>query len=144
MSWVWIVVAVGVLDALVTVGILIWALRRNWGPLVAAFPAREPDADALSRRHQTFASGLLNLGWSVHVDADAGHLHLTPVRWLQRLGAHPVSIPWEAIAIKMRREGGRFTTVTIGAIKMKGPAWCLDLADPDAPEAAVEEEAPGE
>jgi hypothetical protein len=136
MNWIWIVIAVCVFDLAMTAFIISIAVRRNWEPLMARFPRHEPRPDALVRRHQSFSIGILNLGWSVHVAADDGHLHLTTVRWMQRLGARPVSIPWEAIEIKTRRPGGRYTTVKVGALTMRGPAWCLDLAEPETPEPA--------
>lgn len=144
MTWVWIAIAVCVFDLLLTGLIIGVAVRRNWEPLMKQFPDREPLADALTRRHQSFRIGILNLGWSVHVAADDEHLHLTPVRWMQRLGARPVSIPWEAIELRPSRPGGRYTTAKIGTLTMKGPAWCLDLADPDAGEMMVTTDGQGE
>ena len=128
MSWQLIIAVVALLTAMDVV--IIWSIVRfGWGSLPRAFPARDPLADAVSRRHQSFRVNLLNFGFCINVAVDEQHLHLTPIKPLRLLGAKGSSIPWESIRIKKRSPRGRWLTAKAGSHTIKGPAWCLELAD---------------
>ena len=100
-----------------------------------------PLAGGLSRKPiPPDRSMLLNLGFGVHAAADERHLHLTPVALLRWFGAGTVSVPWEAIKIKKRSRRGHWIAVTVGKRTIRGPAWCLGLAEP----AAAADETPTE
>lgn len=105
------------------------AFRLLWNPMLAAYPPRPPTEDAIKRRYQSFGMGIVNMGGSIHVAADADYLHMTPL-WLWRiLGARSASIPWSA----MRPVGpiGRYgRTVMVGTHRLVGPNWCMSLASP--------------
>jgi hypothetical protein len=128
---IWIVLAIIAFDVGFAT-LLVWAMiRGNWHPLLRSFPARPPADGAVGRRFQSFRLGLMNLGGCIHVAADEFHLHLTPVRVLQWLSMRPVSIPWEAIELRGSRAGRRYREARILGKHVLGPAWCLDLADPE-------------
>jgi hypothetical protein len=128
MIWTVIVPAIIVFDVLLTAGLIWFVLRMVWGSMRDRFPAVEPQPDAVTRRYQSFRFGVVNFGCAIHVTADETHLHLSPLGFMQKLGGLPISIPWEAIAIKKPANGGKWTTVMIGMQRVTGPAWCLELA----------------
>jgi len=105
-------------------GIASGAFRLLWSPALAAYPPREPAPDAVRRRFQSFGLGLVNMGLSIHVAADDGYLHLTPLLPWRMLGARGASIPWSA----MKPVGKR--VVRLDGHRLDGPSWCLDLASP--------------
>jgi hypothetical protein len=103
-------------------------IRAAWDSLADRFPPRSVAADAIRRNFQTFAIDWVNLGHCVHAAADRAHLHLLPARFLRWFGCRPISIPWGEVAIQKRRRS--VVTAKIGGATVKGPAWCLSLADP--------------
>jgi len=128
MSWQLIIALVGLLTAIDAV--IIWSIVRfGWGPLPRSFPAQDPLADAVSRKHQSFRINLLSFGFCINVAVDEQHLHLTPIKLLQVLGAKGSSIPWNSIRIEKRSTRGRWLTATAGSHTIRGPAWCLELAE---------------
>ncbi len=108
-----------------TGGIVSAVMCGMWNPALKPHPPVEPEVDAVRRDFQSFSLGLVNMGWSVHVAADAHHLHLTPIKPMRLLGARSASIPWSA----MRPVGGsRSTVVTLdGRQRLIGPRWCMEL-----------------
>ncbi len=127
MSWHLIIALVGLLTAIDAV--IIWSIVRfGWGPLPRSFPAQDPLADAVSRKHQSFRINLLSFGFCIHVAVDGQHLHLTPIKLLRALGAKGSSIPWASIRIEKRSTRGRWLTARAGSHTIRGPAWCLELA----------------
>jgi hypothetical protein len=98
-----------------------------WNKLARDHPAVEASPDAVRREFQSFRLNMLNLGLSVHVTVDDAHLHLSPAAIIRRVGAKPMSIPWEAIEV----EGHGFTRSSmkakVGSVSLYGPAWCLSL-----------------
>jgi hypothetical protein len=133
MSWPVIVAIVVVADLLLN-GLLVWGLvRAGWGPLTRAYPPREAMEGAVTRTFQSFRVRWLNLGLCIHVTADEHHLHLVPARFLRWFGAGPVSVPWRAITVTHRTPRRATVAATFDALPVRGPAWCLDLADGGAP-----------
>ncbi len=123
-----VIAIIGLLTAMDVV--IIWTIVRfGWGSLPAEFPGRQPLADAVSRRCQSFRVNLLNFGFCINVAVDEQHLHLTPIKPLRALGAKGSSIPWESIRIEKRSTRGRWLTAKAGSHTLRGPAWCLDLAE---------------
>lgn len=106
-------------------------VRAGWDGLAHKFPPAPVAPDAVRREFQSFGFNLMNLGLCVHVAADSTHLHLLPSAFLRWCRCGPISIPWEALEV--RRRGRRFHTVRAGGVTIKGPAWCLSLADPASP-----------
>lgn len=106
--------------------IIVVAMRTLWNPLARKFPACEPAPDAVRRSFQSFSYGIVNLGLSIHVAADADHLHLTPSRYL--LGSLPVSIPWTAL----EPIPGSNRKARLDGQVLHGPKWCMELANPPA------------
>ena len=129
MSWLLVITIVLGVTALDVV-ILGTLIRLGWRWLPREFPATAPRSDAVRRRHQSFQVGLLNLGFCIQVAVDEQHLHLVPIKPLRVFGAAPASIPWHAISFEKHTPGGRWATVRIGTHKIRGPAWCLELASP--------------
>ena len=102
-------------------------VRSSWGDVAGKHPPVEPAPDAVRRRFQSFQCGLLSMGWCVHVATDESYLHLTPALLMRIFGTKPTSIPWEAIDRVTGK--GRYRTARIGRTEIKGPAWCLALAE---------------
>ncbi len=114
--------------------VVIWCILRGaaggWNRLADLHPPTEPIEPSETRRFQSFALGLLNLGFSIHVTADPERLHLTPIAPMRLAGMRPMSLPWDALELKPagRRNGWRTARVGVG-LDLHGPAWCLGLAD---------------
>ena len=102
-------------------------VRVSVGRMDRRFPAVLPAPDAVTRRFQSFRLGNVNAGLSIHVSVDQSHLHLTPLAFLRLFGVRAMSIPWEAIEIKSL--GRWMTTVKIAGVNVRGPSWCLQLAE---------------
>jgi hypothetical protein len=137
-----LVIGILVFDLLLT-WLLLWAIMRaGWRPLTIRYPSIDPSPDAVRRNFQSFRLGVINLGFSIHVAADEHHLHLMPARILRWCGAGATSIPWSAIEPGKRTMGGKWMKVSIDGATLAGPAWCLALAEPEAPE-NIDDEPPG-
>ncbi len=133
MSWWPILITLIIVFAVVEPVVIIWAaMKFGWGPLAADFPPRPVHDQAVRKKFQSFRLGLLNLGWSVHVAVDEGHLHLEPAAWMRTFGAKAASIPWERIEV-VKHGRGAWMTARIGPHTLAGPAWCLELAEPAVP-----------
>lgn len=104
-------------------------VSSNYGPLADDFPADEIPQDAIFRRCQSFAFGLLNLGFSLAVAVDDHAVHLKPEPWARWMGIRPVSIPrgamsaigkprgrWMMHELKVERPSG-------STIELRGPSW---------------------
>jgi hypothetical protein len=129
-----IVLAVGVGNALLTIVLLSMIMRLAWWPIARRWPARSPASTAVRRNFQSYRLGLLNLGYCIHTAVDENYLHLIPARAIRWLGGRPMSVPWSAISLKKRRRNARHLAARIDGITLRGPAWALELADPE-PEA---------
>ncbi len=124
--WVIIVLVVGEMAvAAVIVGAIV---HGTLGGLSKRHPAAPIDSDAVRRDFQSFKIGLLNMGWSMHVAVDAGHLHLIPALFFRVIGAKPASIPWESVE-PLDHPGKRYRRAKIGGEEMRCPGWCLEIAD---------------
>ena len=131
MSWTLVTWLIVTLLVLVEPIVLFWAIVRfGWRPFEQAHPAQPVHEDAVARNFQSFSIGLLNLGFAIHAAADERHLHLTPVALLRWFGAGTVSIPWEAIKVQKRSRRGNWIVAKVGNRTIRGPAWCLGLAEP--------------
>lgn len=106
-------------------------VRAGWSTLAEKFPAQPVAPDAVRRDFQSFGFDLYNFGCCVHAAADSSCLHLLPTAFLRMLGCGAMSIPWERIELKSCR--GRWAKAQIAGTRVKGPAWCLSLADPATP-----------
>jgi hypothetical protein len=105
-------------------------VRTGWGTLAEKFPPQPVAPDAVRRDFQSFSFDFYNFGKCVHAAADSGHLHLLPAAFLRWLGCGPMSIPWDRIELRSRRRST--AKAAVAGIAIKGPAWCLGLADPAA------------
>jgi hypothetical protein len=130
MKWVYLVIAIVIADLLLAIG-LIWAIMRvSWRPLMMKYPAQRPTANAVTRNFQSYRFGHLNFGFSMHTTVDERHLHLTPARFLRWFGAGPISVPWESITDVRPARIGRYATARFDRMRVVGPRWCLQLAEP--------------
>ena len=120
-----------IVDMIVGVVLVKYLARSVWRPLTTRWPAQDIAEDAVRRRFQSFRIGLVNLGWSIHVAVDERHLHLEPAGFWRRLGLERASIAWSAMEF-VGTPGRRWATVRLGPHRIQGPAWCLELVDPDA------------
>ena len=107
------------------------AFRMIWKPMVAAYPPREPAPDAVRRRFQSTSLGIVNLGLSTHIAADATYLHLTPLGIFRPFGAVPTSIPWTALE-PVGRPGHPPTGARLrpGGYRLAAPRWVMELLGP--------------
>ncbi|HBS29517.1 MAG TPA: hypothetical protein DEB06_08735 [Phycisphaerales bacterium] len=71
---------------------------------------------------------MVNMGWGFHVEVDDGHLHLFPSGVSRWCGLGPASVPWERVEW-IGPAPFRRARVRIGATTLRGPAWCLSLAE---------------
>jgi hypothetical protein len=132
MSGVWIffgVLALVACETFLIAFVLKATIGRAFSTLAEKYPPVEPGADAVERKFQSFKFGAINAGLSVHVAVDSDYLHLRPARVLWWVGAREISVPWDVIDLGAKR--GYSRRATIGSLKMIGPAWALDLAEPD-------------
>ncbi len=144
MNWLLIVVLFVIVDLVIAFGLIAGSLKLVWNPLHLAYPPRTPADDAVRKKLQSFRIGLLNLSYCIHTAVDENHLHLTPAKVVRWLGGKPTSIPWEAIEVLKQSRIGKSMTVRVGTRRLKGPAWCLELAEPaESDECGAEDEGPG-
>lgn len=112
-------------------------VRQMLGPMAKAFPFQSPSPEGVSRGRQSFSIGFTNFTGCVRATADAEHLHLEPHSLARWFGMPSMSIPWHAIAMKPGSAGRRMMTATVSSGKqrwtLKGPRWCLELANPPVP-----------
>ncbi|MEO1534442.1 MAG: hypothetical protein AAFS11_02630 [Planctomycetota bacterium] len=114
--------------------VIVWVVLRGaaggWNGLAEKHPQTTPIEPSETRRFQSFALGMFNLGFCIHVTADPERLHLMPVTPMRLLGMRPMSLPWEALDLKPpgRRKNWRTARVGVG-LDLHGPAWCLGLAE---------------
>jgi hypothetical protein len=112
-------------------GLIVWGLlRAMWGPWQQKFPAQPVAADAVTREFQSFKFGMMNCGYSIHVSVDDHFLHLAPAAFLRLFGLRAFSIPWEEIVVTRRRGRGKWIDAKVGINTLRGPAWCLEIAQP--------------
>lgn len=117
------------LDAVIAVVVGRLLVSTLWNPLARGHEHVEPLPDAVRRNFQSFRLATANFGYCVHVAVDEKRLHLLPALFLRWFGARPMSIPWEQVNLK--RRGRRWSSVKIGDRGVHGPAWCLNLAEPE-------------
>lgn len=125
-----VVVAIALFDVLVVAVLLPMIVRAQYGAIPNAHPPIDPAPDAVRRGFQSFSFGVLNLGLGVHVLADARHLHLRPARVPRLIGMRPASVPWEAITLRPPGVWSGRRSARIAGCEVKGPAWCMNLAEP--------------
>ncbi|GJQ28878.1 MAG: hypothetical protein HBSAPP03_07620 [Phycisphaerae bacterium] len=131
--WVVLIIAGAVaMDSLIVYALLSSFRAGTWGPMAKKFPPVAPAPGAVRREFESFSMGLFNLGWCVHVTVDDRHLHLDPAWLLRVAGAEPMSVPWSAVTLEQRGKRRGFVKAKLGTQAIRGPAWCLSLADPDA------------
>lgn len=114
--------------------VVVWVIVRGavggWNKLAAEHAPTVPIEPSETRRFQSFALGLINLGFCIHVTADPERLHLTPVLPMRVLGLRPLSLPWSAIELKPAGRRKRWRTARLGpGLDLHGPAWALGLAE---------------
>jgi hypothetical protein len=120
-----VIIAFDLLIAATVIGLV---LRNAWKPLQLHFPPKIPSETSFERKFQSFAVGLVNLGFSIHVIIDDQFLHLSPIWILRRFGLKPISIPWEEI----RTLSPTLPTTNMVKVKVRkqtitGPRWCFEL-----------------
>lgn len=127
--WMLILLIVPLMDAFI-----VWALFKGfvvgtWHPLAKQFPPRAPTLPSVTRDFQSFAFGIFNMGFCVHVEADESCLHLRPAAILRWFGATTMSIPWEQVSLREAPRDKGQLKARLGRQHIKGPAWCLRLAN---------------
>lgn len=112
-------------------------VAASLGPMARAFPPVMPRPEGVTRKAQSFSIGLVSLGVCVNVTADAERLHLRPGRLGLLVSMPAMSIPWSAIEPARARPGARWINAKVRgpdkAWTVRGPSWCLRLADPGHP-----------
>jgi len=128
---IWLVVILFMLAELVAMPMIVRVIvSRRWAAIPDKFPPTEPAPDAVTRRFQSFRAGVMNLGFSIDASVDDACLHLRPSKIGRVIGVRPASIPWESITPVSQGRTSRI--VKIAGVKLMGPKWCLQLADPPA------------
>jgi len=112
-------------------------VSSNYGPLADDFPSDEIPPDAIYRRRQSFAFGLLNLGFSLAVALDERTVYLKPEPWARWMGIRPVSIPRETIRAigkprsKLMMHEFRIERPSGSVIELRGPGWLWEALSRD-------------
>ncbi len=104
------------------------AVNSRWNILADRFPAQPPEPDAVTKRFQSLNFGVLNLGGCVTITVDSNYLHLQIWHFFAWIGARPMSVPWAEIK-PLKGHNNKITRVKILDLTVRGPAWCLSLAD---------------
>ena len=138
-----IIVAFVICDAIFVIGIIAVFMKLKWAPIANAHPQRAPADDAILKKFQSYKIDLLNLGFCIHTSVDEQYLHLTPVKFLQKLGGKPVSIAWRFITDVKPTSFGKSLTARIGNHTLTGPSWCLELALQEEDDLQDPQNAPG-
>jgi hypothetical protein len=129
MPWYVTVMLVGVfviVDLAVVGAVMSLAVESTFGKLSKAFPSREYRGKVTRREFQSISSGLVNLGFSVHLATDEEFLHLEPAAFLRWCRAKPTSIPWDAVELKQEQSSTRWVDLKAVGVDLKLPAWVLD------------------
>ena len=125
-----IVLLVMGIDLIVVPVILRALVAASWDDLARAFPGQGPGPGAVRHDFQSIAIGVMSFGVCVHIAVDERALHLLPARVLRWVGAKPITIPWENIAVPERRPGAARLKARVDGKSLLAPAWALDLAGP--------------
>ena len=123
-----IIAAIVIGDFIIACGIIVLCIKKMWIPIANAHPAQVPTEDAVTKNYQSYRIDLLNLGFCIHTTVDEHYLHLTPVKFLQKLGAKPTSIAWNYITEVSPSLIGKTMSARIGKHRISGPIWCMELA----------------
>lgn len=126
------IVALFVIVDLVVVGaVMTFAMESTLGKLSKAFPGQAIDATAKRRNFQSMSSGMVNLGFCIHIAVDDAYLHIVPSGFLRLFKAKAASIPWDAVELTPEGGSKRWVDVKAAGVEMKLPAWILDDQDAD-------------
>lgn len=96
------------------------------GKLSSDFPAQPIRSEAQRRNFQSMSSGILNLGYCIHIAVDETHVHILPSAFLRMFRAKPSSIPWDAIELSPKGGSSRWLDLKVRGLELKLPAWILD------------------
>jgi len=138
----YIILGFVVFDLLIALVVVRSVIVTNFGPLAKDFPDEEPDEafrdDAAPwRRGQSFAMGLLNLGFSMAVRVDGHAVRLRPEPWVRWMGLRRLSIPRSAITPEGQRRGRlmlhpmRVVRPGGQTVTIRGPRWLWDAINPN-------------
>jgi hypothetical protein len=123
-------VTVFVVIDLAVVGGVLAACATPLRGLQERFPPIEPGPGAVTKRFQSWSVELANWGNCVHVTCDADYLHLRGAWVLRVMGFQGCSVPWAQVSAPEPTWRRGYRVSTIAGVRVRGPAWCLDLASP--------------
>lgn len=124
------------IDLFIVVAVMRSAADATFGVLSRRYPAAPSTAPSVRRNFASMKADWINLGYCVHIEADAVHLHLYPAMILRWAGARAASIPWDRIQIGKPRYFGGYRDARIDTLNLLLPAWCLP--EPPVPDAATD------
>jgi hypothetical protein len=124
------------IDLFIVAAVVRSAADATFGVLSRRYPAAPTTPPSVRRNFASMKSDWINLGYCVHIEADAVHLHLYPAMILRWAGARTASIPWNRIQIGRARFFGGYREATIDTLNVLLPAWCLP--EPKVPDPATD------
>jgi len=114
---------------LVVVGAIVATAVGMLRDFARAFPSKPVAPDAVRKHWQGVSIGMMNLGWSFALAADAEHLHLEPGWILRKAGVPTASVPWGAMK-RTTKPGWRWWLgVKAGPHELKVPRWCEPMLE---------------
>lgn len=113
------------IDLFIVVAVMRSAADATFGVLSRRYPAAPSTPPSVRRNFASMKADWINLGYCVHIEADAVHLHLYPAMILRWAGARAASIPWDRIQIGKPRFFGGYRDARIDTLNLLLPAWCL-------------------
>lgn len=124
------------IDLFIVAAVVRSAADATFGVLSRRYPAAPTIPPSVRRNFASMKADWINLGYCVHIEADAVHLHLYPAMILRWAGARTASIPWNRIQIGRARFFGGYREATIDTLNVLLPAWCLP--EPKVPDPATD------
>lgn len=124
------------IDLFIVAAVVRSAADATFGVLSRRYPAAPTTPPSVRRNFASMKADWINLGYCVHIEADAVHLHLYPAMILRWAGARTASIPWNRIQIGRARFFGGYREATIDTLNVLLPAWCLP--EPKVPDPATD------
>ncbi|MBU6414091.1 MAG: hypothetical protein KGS45_11530 [Planctomycetes bacterium] len=115
-----------VVDLVVVGAVMTAAIEGVLGKLAKKFPAQPIGLNAKRRNFQSMSSGLVNLGFCIHIATDEQHLHILPTAFLRLFKAKPMSIPWDKVDLQPEQPRKRWLNVRAEGSDLTLPAWILD------------------
>lgn len=129
MPWYVIVMMVGaflIVDLVVVGAVMTAAVEGSLGKIARKYPAQPIGVNAKRRDFQSMSSGIVNLGFCIHIATDEQYLHILPSAFLRLFKAKAMSVPWSQVELAAKQPRKRWLNVIIEKSDLALPAWILE------------------